>query len=111
MNSDEKLQQLEEYRAQALESLVGISDYLVNSENADYQTIITLAHSTGNTTLFGKALEMIDKIDDREERSEALLAFLDGIEYAIADNVGGDKEVDVTREGDTRDTEEKLPTT
>jgi|GEM_PF-1777879 hypothetical protein len=87
MNNDQKLQQLEEYRAQALEKLSGMSEYLSNSEDVDYTTIISLAQSTGNAELFGKALEKIDQIENEQDRSEALLSFLDGIEYAIADDV------------------------
>ena len=84
---DTKLLQLEEYRAQALEQLVSMSDYLVANEDADYATIIALARSTGNTQLLGKALEKIQAIEDQQERSEALLSFLDEVEYEIADSV------------------------
>jgi len=32
-------------------------------------------------------IEKIDQIENEQDRSEALLSFLDGIEYAIADDV------------------------
>ena len=83
---DQRLQQLEEYRAQALEKLASMGDYLINSEDVDYQAIISLARSTKDVNLLGKALDKINSIEDQRERSEALLLFLDAVEYEIAED-------------------------
>lgn len=87
MDNDQKLQQLEEYRAQALEKLSSMKDYLSNSDDVDYMTLVSLAQSTGDADAYGKALGKIDLIEDEQERSEALLSFLDNIEHTIADDV------------------------
>jgi len=84
--NDQRLQQLEEYRAQALEKLASMGEYLINSEDIDYQAIISLARSTKDANLLGKALDKINSIEDQRERSEALLLFLDEVEYEIADD-------------------------
>lgn len=83
---DQRLQQLEEYRAQALEKLASMGEYLINSEDIDYQAVISLARSTKDANLLGKALDKINNIEDQRERSEALLFFLDEVEYEIADD-------------------------
>ena len=83
---DQRLQQLEEYRAQALEKLASMGEYLTSSEDIDYQTIISLARSTKDANLLGKALDKINAIEDQRERSEALLSFLDEVEYEIAED-------------------------
>lgn len=83
---DQRLHQLEEYRAQAIEKLAGMGEYLINSEDVDYQAIISLARSTNDVNLLGKALDKINSIEDPRERSEALLLFLDEVEYEIASN-------------------------
>ncbi|MEO8691153.1 MAG: hypothetical protein ABI397_00020 [Candidatus Saccharimonas sp.] len=94
MNQDEKLTKLEEYRAQALEQLTGMSDYLISRDDIDVDTIITLARSTGDITLLGRALEKVKTMEDQQAKSEALLALLDEIEYETADSVGVPEQAD-----------------
>ena len=88
MDETNKLTQLEEYRAQALEQLTGMSDYLINRDDIDVDTIITLARSTGDMTLLGKALEKVKTMEDQQAKSEALLTLLDEIEFEMANSVG-----------------------
>lgn len=90
MNQDKKLAQLEEYRAQALEQLTAMSDYLMSRDDLDIDTIITLARSTNDVTLLGKALEKVKSMEDQQGKSEALLTLLDEIEFEMADTVGMD---------------------
>lgn len=83
--NDHQLVQLEEYRAQALEELMKLSNFLVSDESVGYDSILALARSTNNTELFGRALEKIRSIEDEQERSTALLTYLDEIEYEIGE--------------------------
>ncbi len=89
--NDQQLVQLEEYRAQALEELMKLSDFLVSDENVAYDSILALARSTNNPELFGKALEKIRSIEDEQERSTALLTYLDEIEYEIGEGVSSQR--------------------
>lgn len=94
MDDSKKLTQLEEYRAQALEQLTGMSDYLVGRDDIDVDTIITLARSTGDVTLLGRALEKVKTMEDQQGKSEALLVLLDEIEYEMADSVGSSSQIE-----------------
>lgn len=75
---------LQDLRANVLNELVGLSEYMADDQEVSYELLITLARNTGRDDLLQKAFQKIQKIEDPKQKADALIDLLDEIEIRLA---------------------------
>jgi hypothetical protein len=83
MQNDEAKNKLEELRERVLGDISGMADQLASGENVDYDSLLTLARTTGRMEFLDKALERAEAIENPDEKMHSLLDLLDAVDVQL----------------------------
>ncbi len=83
MQGDETRHKLEALRQRVLNDISGMADQLANGDDVDYDSLITLARTTGRMEFLDKALERAQSIENRDEKMQSLLDLLDAVDVQL----------------------------
>lgn len=83
MNSDQNTN-LQKLRGDILNELVGLKDYLIQSNDVSYEMILTLVRATGDSSLLELAFKKAQQIEDARQKADALIDILDEVEVSLS---------------------------
>lgn len=80
MNNEESKQKLQELHDRILANVSSMADQLVDADSADFETLLSLARSTGKPELMEKAMQRAEAMEDNGEKMDSLLDLLDVVD-------------------------------